>query len=280
MCDHPERYDDYTTGDSICIDCAKVLEPVYMHSAEPSRGTYFKPNSAMSSSNEKELIRNNLSFLMIESNTIVEDCLSILNAVRKRVQNEEHGSALARLSKTNTACAYAIWEACNLNRCPRYLHDIAQICHVSESSVLKLEKVLELNHTHCPATDYVERSLDCLDFPYWMHSIVKFILSHAHMLAQYKPLNVIAAIVVWISRHWPELKRRGREVSEESLLHNMTCVKDTHIQFNNENVTVQNVCKTLGTSSGVVYKIIRQLNDETLFEILNDAKHMLIFKEI
>ena len=271
-CNSNEVIDDYGSGDVICLNCGLVACPLYICDIAASTIEYGFDNLTNSSSTHRQKIAEFFNYLLIQSNEIIENAVKIFHSVRKRMRTEKMN--VSDKSKViRILYAYSMYEACNLASCPRYLSEFCKVCEVSESKVLQLEKMLELKHTHCSTIEYVERTIDLLGLPYWMGDGVKCLIKHADSFDSYKSLNVISAIIVLICRQFPDwLAKNKEEINEKSLLHSIltrhkTCTTD----FKSRKWNVTNVCIETGTNSGVIYKILRELQNIDLFKILNET---------
>lgn len=222
---------------------------------------------------DREKIRNFFSFLMVESSSCIESALKILNSVRNRISEEEHRNTYSRVEKANAMIAYSIWETFNINKSPRSIDEIAQVCGCSSNAILKLENALELNHTHCTTSDYVSRIGESLEFPFWFQSLLKKILEHTNFFAQYKPVNLIAAIIIRSCRlilSWEEEQKTEKLAEYKTKLLDLYNASKKKFEFEPARWTVPEVCMQLGTSSGVIYRLMRQIDNDFIEERLEE----------
>jgi len=261
MCYHEQSIEDERTGDLICTDCGLVLDSLV--SSFSNQCFSFENHSSQEITDEEKL-RRCLDVLLIENHEIIRDSKKLLKSIRRRIQEED---IPFRFFNNKVHVCWAIWEACNINKCPRSLDEICLVCGVKESALLKLEKELNLRPTYCSPKDYVERISGNLGLPFWMQKCVKIILSSSYIYTdQYKPVNVVAGVIVALNR-LRKSKPNDFEIEADSYLEYF--INRATYEKNLTEFSVREVCTILGTASGVIYRIIRILSRERLISILN-----------
>ena len=263
-CTHPEEliFEDFQTADRICIKCAKVIDRIYAENIQIPLNNMFAEYKS-----DQEKIRNYFSFLKIEATSMILEAKELVENISSRLCNE---STLSNIPRKKVLIAYAIWETCNINRCPRAIDEIAQICGVRENQMMKLEKLLSLEQTYCSAKDYIPRILRCLEAPYCLHPLIKHVLTYTARLNAYKPVNIIAAIVIQLYRL--HNSKRLFNYEAENIHNSYLSYFRSNSRHLNKQLTVRHVCVILGTPSAVIYKLMKRISEDKILEILDEKK--------
>ena len=279
-CSSNSIIEDYSVGEYVCTSCGAVCGQIYLPNNCHGTTAYTEyeimpfvvedePNSR-----HRQNITDYFNYLLIQSTELIENAIKIFHTVCRRLKTEKK----CRISKklTNVIYAYSMYEACNLAHCPRYLEEFCSVCQVRKTKVLQLEKTLQLSHSHCPTVNYVERTVDLLGLPYWMREAVEAIVNNTAAFDSYKSMNLISAIIITICRQFQSwLKMKENDIKNGSVL--MSILKRHRRglgQFSPSEWTVSKVCVETGTNSGVVYKIMRELQEVDIFSILNSSKRV------
>ena len=210
---------------------------------------------------DKTSIITHLDFLLIQNTKIVDDALFIMSNIRKKIRLVGN--------KRRICHAYAIWEALHINKCPRSLDEIATVCAVKESQILNFEKDLNLQHTYCSPTLYVERICDSLQLPYCFQAAIRCIIRNTPRLAQHKPSNIVVTIIIRLI----ELARKSENDlnslrADSFLCYFLSGLKHNVHRFSQREWNIHYVCSKLGTITGVIYRMLRLLSLDAVREIL------------
>ena len=277
-CGNQSVIEDQNAGDVICSSCGLVSDQVYISNAS---GNFRNENTDIlygDKTKHRQNIEEYFNYLLIQSTELIENAIKIFYSVRRRLEREKIYSNITENCKIiKVIYAYSMYEACNLANCPRYLSEFCKLCEVRESKVLQLEKTLQLEHTHCSTADYVSRTVDVLGLPYWMRDAIIAIVNNATYFDSYKSINLIAAVIILICRQFTEwTKKCQKDIKPNSVLQSILHrhKNKSNGNFNPAEWTVNRVCTHTGTNSGVVYKILRELQQQhdNLYDILNDTQ--------
>lgn len=175
-CSHENSLDDYTTGDMVCAECGLVLGRLLGGGKMTHASAHPPVYKNLSSYGEYMRIRE--GFMHVCSSLNVDCGLVIDNAVDMFFKLTAKSGKTPVMNKAPCEMAYAIWETLSRQKTPKSPLLICRICDVDPTSLLKLEKTLNLVPSYCAPSLYVEYACDCLEIPYGIAQLAKKLLEH------------------------------------------------------------------------------------------------------
>ena len=266
LLEHMNVFDDFSTGDRICMQCGIVVDTAFSVNLKNS---FAHEDNECDDKNIRREVRNYLALLFIESTKVENKIIELWQQLN--IKNRKHnGSPIIHRKKS--ILAYAIWESLNVLRQPRPLEEIAGICGLREKHLLAVEKYLDITQTFLPCSEYAERIVDTLKLPYWFLRIIKEILQNTHMLSTYKPVNAIGVIIVLLCKIITKRKLQQYKNNKNSLMYHLLSKAENDQKFNAKVWTTRKICLELSANPGVFYRIFSKIKMDYLTHVLESNK--------
>jgi len=303
MCDHlAQPYEDTLHGDLICTQCGLVMDRLYsysysyscsdnnqvhspaVHKNRPMKtqtehkndarwisNTLSGSSSAICIDDKKDEIKSIFLLLNVNGTEFIENAARVYSNLKQQVNQSTKKIHIPKLDRT--LIAYSIWDSFNIGKSPRSIDDVATVCEIKAKNILMVEKILNIEHTFCNSEDYVDRIVTTLGLPYFFTRLINHILHYTKSLAQHKPANRIAAIIICLCQLIHKIQNSKICIPSalgESALKYLTEKTSEQPMLSRKKWNVPAVSKILNLSPGVIYRVLRSMpKDDNMLEVLN-----------
>lgn len=183
-CAHRQTIDDDREGNSVCLECGLVLEPIYQ--------PLWQEAADLSIVERNDPIRTFLLDVAAHAEipqSIVEYSMSYYNKIKRQLQNHQ-----PKFSEQVLA-SYALYETLSRNNISRSVQEIEFFTSCKATKLWSVESALNLKETLNHPLDYVERFCNALEIKYQDVKIIKGIVGNMFGLGGIRPQCVVAVVI-------------------------------------------------------------------------------------
>lgn len=157
---------DWSRHEMICSACGLVLPEMFVESNVKIEKDWSERREQMSEFVLREEIQELSHTLFLFSPCTHENIFNYYMKIKQKHEELTSKKELCHL------LAYCIWETCKKYEHAIFLHEIAYVCNIEESNILKLSNKFKLPNSYALPSTYVARICSMFQIPFFLEKAV------------------------------------------------------------------------------------------------------------
>lgn len=237
-CPHQQTVDDEREGNSICITCGLVLQPIFLGNSWEQGKKHLPECESVSKTMNRHAFLRDVGANAHICESIINETISYYEKIRDRLKNRK-----PRFND-NVLVAYALYETLSRNQVPRSVQEVEYLTDSKPGKMFAVESALNLVDTlNCPL-DFISRFCSLLDLKYADETMIRNIVKNASQL-RLSNVRSQCTVAVIIQLYCKEKKYK---------------------------ITLKKICEICGVSPTNIHNIIRKMDKNHVTKITSFGK--------
>ena len=226
-CQHLRVYEDEKEGESICIDCALVLDRLC------GIPKYPPPREELQMTGENERILDYIKDICANGcfpQNVVQCAFNYFVKIKKEIST--------RFFLNDALAAFAVYNALNELDIPRSIDEVERYSGVTVKKMWEIAGCLNITNVPNDPTVYVDYYCSLLPLQYFDANIIRSIVGNLYGMGNIRPNGLIAAII------------------------RLYCIEN-----NRKEIKFSDICRATKTKRAGIHRIIRLLDEKYIKQI-------------